>query len=155
MIDYDQLAAKIKHWGQELGFQQVGIADIALDQDELHLLNWLKAERHGEMDYMQRHGTRRSRPADLQPGTMSVVSVRMDYDPPEAKDPQLVLDDPLLGYISRYALGRDYHKVLRHRLQQLADRIVSLVGDFGYRVFTDSAPVLEKALARKDRKSVV
>ena len=146
-IDTRALAAHIKAWGQELGFQQVGITGIELSDDETYLLNWLKQGFHGEMAYMERHSTRRSRPADLVPGTLRVISVRMDYLPP-ATDPERVLTDPALGYISRYALGRDYHKVLRSRLQKLAERIGSEVGPFGYRAFVDSAPVLEKALAR-------
>jgi epoxyqueuosine reductase len=147
-IDFGQLAADVKRWGVELGFQQVGISATELGHDETHLLNWLAAGHHGEMDYMQRHGTKRSRPDELQAGTLRVVSVRMDYDPPETRDPWQVLGDPALGYVSRYALGRDYHKVLRGRLQKLADRIVDEIGPFGYRAFVDSAPVLEKALAR-------
>ncbi len=147
-IDHAALATRIRRWGSELGFQQVGIATTDLAQDETHLLNWLAAERHGAMDYMQRHGTRRSRPSELQPGTVRVISVRMDYDPPRARDAWEVLDDATLGYVSRYALGRDYHKLLRARLQKLADRIAEEIGPFGYRAFVDSAPVLEKALAR-------
>jgi len=143
-----QLAAAIKGWGREFGFQQIGIATTELAQDEAHLLNWLSAGRHGEMDYMARHGVKRSRPAELQAGTLRVISARMDYDPPQARDPWAVLENPDLGYISRYALGRDYHKVLRARLQKLADRIADEIGPFGYRAFVDSAPVLEKALAR-------
>ncbi|HEX7374081.1 MAG TPA: tRNA epoxyqueuosine(34) reductase QueG [Steroidobacteraceae bacterium] len=146
-MDFDELAATIKHWGRELGFQRVGIAGIALPEDEQRLLAWLAAERHGTMAYMHRHGTRRSRPADLVPGTLRVITARMDYWP-EAAAPDAVLADPTLGYVSRYALGRDYHKVLRGRLAQLADRLAAEVGAAGYRAFTDSAPVLEKALAR-------
>jgi epoxyqueuosine reductase len=148
-LDYQALAADIKRWGLELGFQQVGISDTALDAHETHLLNWLDQARHGEMDYMQRHGIRRSRPAELLPGTLRVISARMDYWPPEAADPDRVLADPALAYVSRYALGRDYHKLLRRRLQKLAGRIATVVGPFGYRAFSDSAPVLEKALAEK------
>ena len=143
------LASDIKRWGQALGFQQVGIGPARLDADETHLLNWLAAGRHGEMDYMARHGTHRSRPADLVPGTSCVISVRMDYWPGEARAADAVLQEPALAYLSRYALGRDYHKLLRKRLQQLADRITREVGVFGYRAFTDSAPVLEKALAQQ------
>ena len=143
-----QLAADIKDWGRELGFQQVGIATTELAEDEAHLLNWLSAGRHGEMDYMARHGVKRSRPAELRAGTLRVISARMDYDPPRARDSWEVLENPDLGYVSRYALGRDYHKVLRTRLQKLADRMASAIGPFGYRAFVDSAPVLEKALAR-------
>ena len=146
--DYSQLAARIKRWGNELGFQQVGISAVDLGDDETHLLDWLAAGHHGEMDYMQRHGTKRSRPAELQAGTLRVISVRMDYDPPQARDAWEVLDDPSLAYVSRYALGRDYHKLLRARLQKLADRVAAEVGPFGYRAFVDSAPVMEKALAR-------
>jgi epoxyqueuosine reductase len=147
-IDYSSLAADIRRWGAECGFQQVGISSIDLGADEAHLMNWLAAERHGEMAYMSRHGVKRSRPDQLLAGTVRVVSVRMDYDPPGARDAWEVLDEPELGYVSRYALGRDYHKVLRGRLQQLAERIAGQVGPFGYRAFVDSAPVLEKALAR-------
>ncbi|HXR63540.1 MAG TPA: tRNA epoxyqueuosine(34) reductase QueG [Rudaea sp.] len=147
-IDYSALAAAIKRWGVECGFQQVGISGVELGEDETHLLNWLAAGRHGSMDYMARHGTARSRPGQLKPGTVRVISARMDYDPPAARDAWEVLDDPALGYVSRYALGRDYHKVLRGRLQKLADRIAAQAGPFGYRAFVDSAPVLEKALAR-------
>ncbi len=141
------LAQSIKEWGRELGFQKVGIAGVDLADDELRLAAWLEQGRHGTMEYMARHGTRRSRPAELIPGTLRVVSARMDYRV-EGADPEAVLLDPLLGYVSRYALGRDYHKVLRHRLAQLADRIAHAAGTAGYRAFTDSAPVLERALAR-------
>ena len=148
-VDYAALAQDIKAWGHELGFQQLGITDTALDEGETHLLNWLAAGRHGEMDYMAQHGVRRSRPADLVPGTLRVISVRMDYLSSTAAPADAVLHDPTLGMISRYALGRDYHKLLRARLQRLADRIATHIGPFGYRAFTDSAPVLEKALAEK------
>lgn len=132
----------------ELGFQQVGITGTNLDDDELHLLNWLKQGRHGEMTYMASHGGKRSRPADLVPGTVSVISVTMDYFPPSGRHPGPVLNKPQLAYISRYAVGRDYHKLMRRRLQRLATRIENEYGRFGYRCFVDSAPVLEKALAR-------
>jgi epoxyqueuosine reductase len=148
-LDYAALSRQIRHWGQELGFQQLGITDTRLDADEVWLLQWLAAGHHGSMDYMERHGTRRSRPAALVPGTIRVISVRMDYWPGDAQDASEVLQDPALAYLSRYALGRDYHKLIRKRLQQLASRIESLAGPFGYRAFTDSAPVLEKALAQK------
>ena len=144
MIEAQEIAA----WGRELGFGALGIARVDLPDDEAWLKRWLALGRHGEMNWMARHGTRRSRPAELIPGTVTVISARMDYFPPAAAPAEAVLADRSLGYISRYALGRDYHKVLRRRLQQLADRISSTVGPFGYRVFTDSAPVLEKALAR-------
>jgi epoxyqueuosine reductase len=141
------LAQSIKSWGRELGFQKVGIAGVDLAADEQRLAAWLAQGRHGTMQYMERHGTRRSRPDELVPGTIRVVSARMDYRV-AAADPEAVLNDPLLGYISRYALGRDYHKVLRRRLAELAARIAAAAGTAGYRAFTDSAPVLEKALAR-------
>ena len=144
-----QLAEDIPEWSMELGFQACGITDTDLSEHEVHLLNWLEAGFHGEMDYMQRHGVKRSRPADLEPGTLRVISVRMDYRPDSASDPYANLDDASRAYVSRYALGRDYHKLMRKRLQKLAHRIESVTGRFGYRVFVDSAPVLEKALAEK------
>jgi epoxyqueuosine reductase len=146
--DYRALARQIRDWASELGFQALGIADIALGEDEQHLQDWLDKGQHGEMDYMARHGTRRSRPEMLVPGTLRVISARMDYWPGDAADADAVLQQPERAYVSRYALGRDYHKLLRRRLQQLADRVEAAIGSFGYRVFTDSAPVLEKALAR-------
>jgi epoxyqueuosine reductase len=112
-------------------------------------MEWLEAGMQGEMDYMQRHGTVRARPEELIAGTSRIISVRMNYFPPQAKSADDVLEDSSLAYISRYALGRDYHKVMRKRLQKLADKIQSEVGEFGYRAFVDSAPVLEKALAHK------
>ncbi|MCI0400240.1 MAG: tRNA epoxyqueuosine(34) reductase QueG [Gammaproteobacteria bacterium] len=148
-IDYTALARQIRQWGTQLGFQQVGISDSELKEQEVHLLNWLNKGMHGEMAYMKHHGTRRSRPNDLIPGTIRVISVRMDYLPPDAKHPNQVLHDPTLAYVSRYALGRDYHKVVKKRLQKLAQKIEAVVGPFGYRAFVDSAPVLEKALAQK------
>ena len=147
-VDYAALARDIKRWGQELGFQEVAIAGIDLPEDEVHIQSWLAHGFHGEMGYMKRHGTKRSRQADLMPGALRVISVRMDYWPATAAGPKEVLSDPKLGYVSRYALGRNYHKVLKQRLERLARRIHACVGDFGYRVFVDSAPVLEKALAR-------
>lgn len=147
-LNYQKLAVEIKQWATELGFQACGITDIDLSQDERHLINWLDNGLHGEMAYMQRHGDKRSRPADLIPGTTCVISVRMNYFPPDASHPRAVLNDPDKGYVSRYAMGRDYHKVMRRRLQSLATRIEQQVGEFGYRAFVDSAPVLEKALAR-------
>lgn len=148
-MDWTLLAENIKLWGQKLGFQHIGITDTQLGDAEQHLLEWLKAGYHGCMDYMSRHGTKRSRPAELEPGTISVISVRLDYLPDEAINLQDILNDPHKAYVSRYALGRDYHKVLRNRLQKLATRIKNEIGPYGYRVFTDSAPVLEKALAEK------
>ena len=146
-MDFAALAAQVKAWGHELGFQKIGIAAVDLPADEQHLLDWLAAGRHGEMDYMQRHGTRRARPAELVPGTVRVISARMDYWP-AATDPDAVLADPALGYVSRYALGRDYHRLVRPRLARLAARLAAAAGTAGLRAFTDSAPVLEKALAR-------
>ncbi len=142
------LVKDIRLWALELGFSAMGIASIDLDQDEQHLQNWLAQGLHGEMEYMARHGTRRSRPAELEPGTLRVISVRMDYWPATAADPWMVLEDSRQAYITRYALGRDYHGLIRKRLQKLADRIATRIGPFGYRAFADSAPVLEKALAR-------
>jgi epoxyqueuosine reductase len=144
-----QLASRIKSWGLELGFQQVGITDTQLESHEKLLNLWLDKGFHGSMEYMKRHGTRRSRPAELVPGTLRVISARMDYITAEARPAKELLDQPETALISRYALGRDYHKVIRNRLQKLAQRIEDEVGPFGYRVFTDSAPVLEKALAEK------
>ncbi|MGR9046327.1 MAG: tRNA epoxyqueuosine(34) reductase QueG [Gammaproteobacteria bacterium] len=146
---FPTLADQIKQWGSELGFQQVGIADTDLTEAERHLENWLSRHFNGDMDYMRRHGRKRSRPELLQPGTRSVISVRMDYQTDTAEAMNRILDAPLSAYISRYALGRDYHKLLRSRLQKLADKIEAEIGPFGYRVFVDSAPVLEKALAEK------
>ncbi|MEX2525097.1 MAG: tRNA epoxyqueuosine(34) reductase QueG [Gammaproteobacteria bacterium] len=147
-VDYRRLAARIRDWAAELGFQQAGITHTDLSADEAHLLDWLNKGRHGDMHYMERHGTRRSRPAELRPGTLCIISVRMDYSPPDAAHPAAVLNRPERGYVSRYAVGRDYHKVLRARLQKLAERIEQETGPFGYRAFVDSAPVLEKAVAR-------
>ena len=146
--DTDALARDIKTWARELGFQQAGIADPDLGADEARLLAWLAAVRHGEMAYMARHGVKRSRPGLLHPGTLRVISVRMDYWPARAAPADRVLEAAELAYVSRYALGRDYHKVMRKRLQKLCERIARTVGPFSYRVFTDSAPVLEKPLAR-------
>ncbi|MFO1396397.1 MAG: tRNA epoxyqueuosine(34) reductase QueG [Burkholderiales bacterium] len=147
--DWPRLAADIATWARELGFAEIGIADTELSDAEERLQRWLAAGRHGDMEYMARHGTARSRPAELVPGTVRVISARMHYWPADAAPAADVLADAGRAYISRYALGRDYHKVLRARLQKLVDRIRDAVGDFGYRVFTDSAPVLEVALAAK------
>ncbi|HVC17823.1 MAG TPA: tRNA epoxyqueuosine(34) reductase QueG [Rhodanobacter sp.] len=146
--DYAALARDIKRWAVELGFAQAGISGTGLGDDEPHLQRWLEHGHHGEMSYMARHGDKRSRPAELEPGTRRVISVRMDYIPPGIRDAWGVLADAEAGYVSRYALGRDYHKLMRSRLQRLAERIHRVVGDFGYRAYVDSAPVLEKALAR-------
>ena len=147
-IDFNRLARAIKRWGMDLGFQQVGISDTDLAEAEHHLNHWLAQKRHGEMDFMHKHGSKRTRPAELVPGTRRVISVRMDYLPEEA-DPRDILHHPARAFVSRYALGRDYHKLMRNRLQRLANRIAAEVGEFGYRAFVDSAPVMEKALAQK------
>lgn len=145
----DRLAERIKAWGQALGFQQVGITDTHLERAEARLLQWLDDGWHGSMDYMARHGTKRSRPDALVPGTLTVISARMDYLPEHLAEVRDALAEPAQAFVSRYALGRDYHKVLRRRLQRLAERIASHIGPFGYRVFVDSAPVMEKPLAEK------
>ena len=145
--DWNGLANRIRDWGRALGFDEIGIAGTDLSADESRLVAWLAAGRHGTMDYMARHGMRRARPAELVPGTQTVITARLNYLPPSARPSEEVLADPAKGFIARYALGRDYHKVLRAKLQRLATRIREETGEFGYRVFTDSAPVLEVALA--------
>ncbi len=142
------LALRIKAWGRELGFQAVGIADTNLGAAEARLAEWLAAGFHGEMDYMARHGSKRARPAELRPGTLRVISARMDYQP-RAQAGWSVIDAPDKAYIARYATGRDYHKLLRSRLARLIQRIEHEVGAFGHRVFSDSAPVMEVELAAK------
>ena len=144
-----ELAQQIRAWGGELGFQQIGIADADLSHAEPRLLEWLQAGFHGDMDYMAKHGVKRARPAELVPGTLRVIAARMNYLPPAAADSWAVIDTPARAYLSRYALGRDYHKVLRRRLQRLAERVETAVGRFSHRVFTDSAPVMEVELAAK------
>ncbi len=146
-IDYAALALRLKAMAADAGFRRCGIADIALDEDEAHLRDWLAQGLYGSMDWMARHGDLRSRPQDLVPGTIRVISVALDYgrDADEAWD---TLEDGERAYVARYALGRDYHKLMRNRLQTLAERMAALVGPFGHRVFVDSAPVLERALAR-------
>lgn len=148
-ISLEQLPEKIKAWARELGFEQTGIADCDLADAEERLKDWLELGYHGDMDFMAAHGTRRTRPAELVAGTRRVISVRMNYMPDDVKPAQSVLDDSESAYVARYAMGRDYHKVLRNRLEKLARRIGEVVGDFGYRVFTDSAPVMEVELATK------
>lgn len=147
--DLAGLKRQLAGWGAELGFQQVGVSDIDLAEAERRLGQWVADGHHGEMEYMQRHGSKRSRPAELVPGTMRVISVRMDYLPEQQEQSSDLLDHDSRAYVSRYALGRDYHKVMRKRLQQLASRIEREVGSFGYRAFVDSAPVLEKPIAEK------
>jgi epoxyqueuosine reductase len=148
-FDFSQLASDIKAWGHALGFQAIGICDTDLSQAEPEFTAWLEQGFHGEMDYMARHGLKRLRPAELVPGTRRVITARMDYLPQQVEPSENVMQDAGRAFISRYALGRDYHKVLRSRLQQLCDRIAERVGEFGYRVFTDSAPVAEVLLAEK------
>jgi len=149
--DYVALASIIKGWSKELGFQDIRIADANADMSHIQsgLSEWLAQERHGEMHYMAKHGSKRTCPAELVPGTQRVISVRMNYTPPKAKDSWQVLQDNNKAFISRYALGRDYHKVVRARLQKLAEKIAIEVGLFNYRVFSDSAPVMEVAWAKK------
>jgi epoxyqueuosine reductase len=147
-IDLSALALSIKQWGRELGFQQVGIAGLDLGEHEQHLQRWLDAGYHGEMDYMGAHGSKRSHPEQLVPGTMRVISLRMDYLPGDTQMAQR-LAEPEKAYVSRYALGRDYHKLIRKRVQHLAERIQQDIGPFGFRAFVDSAPVLEKAIAQE------
>ncbi len=151
-IDGPQLVAQIQAWGQELGFSQIGVAGVDLSSAEAGLLAWLSNGFHGDMAYMQTHGLKRARPAELVPGTVSVITARIDYLPAgTAGGWQAVefdrLQRPREGIVSIYARGRDYHKVLRSRLQKLAERMAQRVGPVGHRVFTDSAPVLEAELA--------
>lgn len=143
------LSADIKRWAKELGFDGAGITDTNLQEHELRLNNWISKGMHGEMSYMHKHGTKRTRPEELIEGTKSVISVRMDYAPEDIRQAESMLSISDTAYISRYALGRDYHKVLRSRLKKLAQKLSDRIGEFGYRVFTDSAPVMEKALAEK------
>ena len=140
---------RVKRWGRELGFDAIAIAGTDLAADEARLLEWLGRGWHGEMDYMARHGARRARPAELVPGTVSVITARLNYVPAEARDSWEVIEDPERAFVSRYALGRDYHKVLRAKLQALADRMAAELSPFHYRVFTDSAPVMEVSLASR------
>ena len=148
-LDAAHLVQQIRQWGGELGFQKIGVADIDLRGAEPRLMEWLRAGFHGEMDYMAKHGAKRARPAELVPGTLRVIAARIDYLPPRAADSWRVIGDASKAFVSRYALGRDYHKVLRRRLQRLAERIEAAVGAFRYRAFTDSAPVMEVELAEK------
>jgi epoxyqueuosine reductase len=141
-----QLAQRIKAWGAELGFQGVGIAEADLSAAEPRLLEWLSKGWHGEMEYMARHGALRARPGELRPGTLRVISCRMNYATDVSEG---ISTAPENAYVARYARGRDYHKVLRDRLQKLCDRIAAENGPFGYRAFTDSAPVMEVELATR------
>ncbi len=148
-IDFAVVAAQIKQWGYALGFNAVGITDTDLTEAENHLHNWLAQDRHGDMHYMEKHGSKRTRPAELVAKTIRIISVRMDYWPAHSDNAEAVLNNPEQAYVSRYALGRDYHKVMRNKLQKLANQIETAVGDYSYRAFVDSAPVMEKALAEK------
>ncbi|BDF96457.1 hypothetical protein KAN5_32950 [Pseudoalteromonas sp. KAN5] len=148
--DYKQLALDIKKWGLELGFSEVGITDIDLSKHEAQLQRWLDLGYHGEMEYMAAHGMKRARPAELVPGTVRVISVKMNYLPPDASFAK-TLKDTNKAYISRYALGRDYHKLMRNRIKQLGQKIEQHVDQLGFRPFVDSAPVLERQLAEKSR----
>ena len=140
---------RVKQWGREVGFDAIAIAGTELAQEESRLLEWLGRGWHGEMDYMARHGARRARPAELVPGTASVITARLNYRPEGARETAEVLADPEAAFVSRYALGRDYHKVMRAKLQALADRMTAELGPFHYRVFSDSAPVMEVSLAQR------
>lgn len=144
-----KLSLQIKQWGEELGFDAVGITDTDLSEAESRLHQWLASGCHGEMDYMAKHGNKRSRPAELEPGTVRVISVRMDYLPEPMQDLQRILEDPQKAFISRYALGRDYHKLLRNRLKRLQQKIQQTLPESSNRLYVDSAPVLEKPLAEK------
>jgi epoxyqueuosine reductase len=145
-MDYAALAQRLKGWGAELGFQKIGIAEPDLSAAEPRLLEWLSKGWHGEMEYMARHGALRARPGELRPGTLRVISCRMNYATDVAEG---ISADGDRAYIARYARGRDYHKVLRDRLQKLCDQIAAAAGPFGYRAFTDSAPVMEVELAAR------
>lgn len=147
--DLATLAADIKRWGGELGFANIGITDTDLTSAEAEHQAWIKKGFHGDMDYMAKHGLKRTRPADLVPNTRRVISARLDYLPPKAKDSWQTMQNGEKAFVSRYSLGRDYHKVMRQKLQKLCDKIASEIAYFEYRVFTDSAPVLEVALAEK------
>lgn len=143
------LQQNIEKLAIKLGFDAIGFSDIDLSSHEKYLNKWLQKGFHGQMSYMQKHGTKRSRPNELVAGTCSVISVRLDYLPEKQQVTENILNKPEKAFISRYALGRDYHKLMRNRLQNLSSHIAKTIGEFGYRVFTDSAPVLEKALAEK------
>ncbi len=145
--DRAALAQRVKALARELGFQRCGISGIELGDDEAHLHDWLAQGLYGSMAWMARHGDKRSRPRELIPGTVRVICVGLDYGQ-DGDEAWATLADGERAYVARYALGRDYHKLMRQRLQVLADRIAAVIGPFGHRVFVDSAPVLERALAR-------
>jgi epoxyqueuosine reductase len=146
--DPHALAHRVRGLAREFGFQRCGISGVDLRDDEAHLADWLAQGLYGSMDWMARHGTMRARPAELLPGTVRVISVGLDYGRRDDVEAWGTLHDGERAYVARYALGRDYHKLMRQRLQRLADRIAQEIGPFGHRVFVDSAPVLERALAR-------
>ena len=153
-IDFNQLAHDIKQWGLALGFDQIGITDTNLQTEEAYHQAWIAKGFHGEMDYMAKHGVKRTRPEELVPNTLRVITARLDYLPPNALASERVLQDDTKAFISRYALAKDYHKVMRNKLQKLSEKIQSAINKtdgihFEYRAFTDSAPVLEVALAEK------
>ena len=148
VINYQTLTEQIKLWGEALGFSQVGISDVDLSEHEAALTQWLENNYHGNMDYMARHGLLRARAKELVEGTLNVISVRMDYLPTDAKFAR-ILKSKEHAYISRYALGRDYHKLMRKRLKQLGEKIEAHCENFNYRPFVDSAPILERPLAEK------
>jgi len=145
--DYATLTQKIKHWATDLGFQETRITNTDLGSAEPRLMAWLDQEFHGKMAYMAEHGLKRSRPQELIPGTLRIISVRMDYLADIESDPLQTLSNPGDAYISRYALGRDYHKLIRSRLSKLAGKIKNEIGEFDSRAFVDTAPVMEKAIA--------
>ena len=149
-----QLAQDIKTWGLALGFNEIGVTDTNLQEAEIEHQTWIGKGFHGEMDYMAKHGTKRTRPAELVPETLRVISAKLDYLPPYAASSEAVLQDSHKAFISRYAMGRDYHKVMRNKLQKLCEKIQTEIPNYSlenfcHRVFTDSAPVLEVALAEK------
>ena len=151
LTDFVSLTSDIKIWSRELGFQETGISDAKAEKSHVErgLLEWLNEGYHGNMDYMAKHGIKRAHPDKLIPGTLRVISVRMNYSPPKTKNSWQVMEDSEKAFISRYALGRDYHKVLRGRLQKLADKITAQIGHCNYRVFSDSAPVMEVEWAQR------
>ena len=147
-VDWAALKSRIKDWGHDLGFAEIGVARADPSEAVPGLLRWLELGRHGVMDYMAKHAPLRADPGALQPGTTTVITARLPYWP-EAADAGTTLADARLAYVSRYALGRDYHKTIRNRLQKLADRIRTEIGEFNYRAFSDSAPVMEVEFARQ------
>jgi epoxyqueuosine reductase len=149
LIDQAEIKRHLSSWASELGFQQISVSDAKLSDDEQRLNAWLDQDMHGNMAYMAEHGTKRTRPAELVDGTISIISARINYLAEPNNKALEALDNKDVGYISRYALGRDYHKLIRRKLQKLATRLEESIGPYGYRVFTDSAPVMERAIGRK------